>query len=226
MGELDVEKARVESLRKRLQESSQVREEAVSLAEWNRKMMEEEIRSKEATEAVLTTMSKEVSGLRKALAAAYGRNEELTQMTEAVKKYLEEARGHLDEEIASQEKIRLALGSVRGQLGMGPSSGDPLDLQVLEVGDRAKVRSSENHYSGCRSSPAVVLSHYVNVNLEALSQGFVEGSTAERLMELEGLVEPYVAVLAPLLESMNDPVPENEGTPGDAEEEEAGRDDE
>ncbi|RLM65505.1 uncharacterized protein C2845_PM16G02730 [Panicum miliaceum] len=72
--------------------------------------------------------------------------------------------------------------------------------QVISLKDRARGMARLALRHGMQQSFAIVRSHYENINLQVMSQGFEPGSDDTELDQIEEEVAPLAQVLAASME--------------------------
>ena len=82
------------------------------------------------------------------------------------------------------------------------SSGEPSSLasRALRLVDRVQEVLVSGLSFGIERTFALARSHYENINLGVVSQGFARGYTEEQLDEIEAEVTPFARILADALE--------------------------
>ena len=103
----------------------------------------------------------------------------------------------LEREVTGLNNLRLATRILVEELGMAPTDDvGQLVTQLIQGVDGAREGVKEVLLHGVRRALAVTCSHYSNITLDELSQGFPVGYTNAELDEIEGEVMPFARTLA------------------------------
>ena len=108
-------------------------------------------------------------------------------------KELEEAKASLQAEANDHEALSTAVGQVMSDLGMA-STQEVSSLAVRAVGitGRGRELAREAFHFGVHRSYAIARSHYENINLATMSEGY----TNAQLDGIEAAVAPLALTLA------------------------------
>ena len=71
-----------------------------------------------------------------------------------------------------------------------------LAVRVTQISDRAHALARKALYTSVHRTFAIVHSHYINIDLPVISEGFVPGYTDAELDEIEKEAAPLVQDLA------------------------------
>jgi len=103
----------------------------------------------------------------------------------------------LEREVNGLNNLRLATRILVEELGMAPTDDvGQLVTQLIQGVDGAREGVKEALLHGVQRALAVTCSHYSNITLDELSQGFPVGYTDAELDEIEGEVMPFARTLA------------------------------
>ena len=110
---------------------------------------------------------------------------------------LEETKGKFAQKAEEHDRLRLAVGTLREYFGVSaPTSAVELVQGVEGMPQRVHAMGVASLHYGVRQTLAIARSHYENINLNALSQGFPADYTDEELDGFEREVAPFAAALS------------------------------
>ena len=102
-----------------------------------------------------------------------------------------EGQGQLQSESDDHDTLRAAVGLVFDDLEVASVVGtSSLAVWVTQILDRARALAREALYIGVHLAFAIACSHYANINLPVISEGFVPGYTDAELDEIEKEAAP------------------------------------
>jgi hypothetical protein len=114
---------------------------------------------------------------------------------------LSEANAMLCKESSEHETLQAAVELVLNDFEMTSEPGtSSLAVQDVNVTDRMHGMAKQALHLGVQRSFAIVLSHYVNIDLQAMSQGFAPSYDDAKLDQIEEEVAPLAQVLAANME--------------------------
>ena len=109
--------------------------------------------------------------------------------------------GQLQPESDDHDALRAAVGLVFYDLGVTPAAEtSSLAVRVTQILDRARALAREALYTGVHRAFAIVRSHYINIDLPVINEGFAPGYTDAELDEIEAVVAPLSWDLADKME--------------------------
>jgi hypothetical protein len=114
---------------------------------------------------------------------------------------LGEANAMLRKESGKHDTLRTAVGLVLNDFEMTsePGMSSPV-VQVVNVMDWVHGMAKRALHLGVQWSFAITRSHYENIDLQAMSQGFMPGYDDAELDQIEEEVAPLTPVLATNME--------------------------
>lgn len=93
-------------------------------------------------------------------------------------KKLTEVSRSLETESSDHESLRSAVGLVMDDLGMTSAQGvSSLAVHAIGITDQARELMRDALHLGIRRTFVIVRSHYENIDLEAMSEGFAPDYT-------------------------------------------------
>jgi hypothetical protein len=108
-----------------------------------------------------------------------------------LEKKLSEANATLHKESSEHNTLRTAVGLVLNDFEVPSEPGtSSLAVQVANVTDRARGMAKRALHLGVQRSFAIARSHYKNIDLQAMSQGFTPGYDDTELVQIEEEVAP------------------------------------
>ena len=97
-----------------------------------------------------------------------------------------EVQGQLQSESDDHDTLRAAVGLVFDDLEVAPAVGtSSLAVRVTQILDRARALAREALYTSIHHAFAIARSHYINIDLTVISEGFVPGYADAKLDEIE-----------------------------------------
>ena len=112
-------------------------------------------------------------------------------------KELEEAKANVQAEASDHEALSATVGLVMSDLGMASTQEvSSLTVRVVGITGRARGLARDALRFGVHRSFAIARSHYENIDLATMSEGFVPGYTDAQLDEIEAAVAPLAQDLA------------------------------
>ena len=116
-------------------------------------------------------------------------------------KELEEVKANLQAEASDHEALSAAVGLVMSDLGMtSPPEVSSLATRAVGITSQARGLARDAFRFGGHRSFAIARSHYDNIDLEAMSEGFAPGYTDAQLDKIEVAVAPLAQDLAKRVE--------------------------
>ena len=107
----------------------------------------------------------------------------------------------LERELTSLDNLKIAARLVLDDLGMPPVDDTTLlGDQLIQAVDGAREGMQESLYLGVQRSFAIARSHYANIDLAELSQGFPMTYSEAKLDEIEADVAPFARTLVGKME--------------------------
>ena len=104
----------------------------------------------------------------------------------ALQRQLSEVQGQLQSESDDHDALCAAVRSVFDDLRVALSlEMSSLIVRVTQIPDQARALAREALYTGVHRTFAIVRSHYINIDLPVISEGFVPGYTEAELDEFE-----------------------------------------
>ena len=99
--------------------------------------------------------------------------------------------GQLQSESEDHDALRTAIGLVFDDLEVAPAMGTSSPIvQVTQILDQACALAREALYTGVHHVFAIARSHYTNIDLPVISEGFAPGYTDAELDEIEKEAAP------------------------------------
>ena len=100
-------------------------------------------------------------------------------------------RGQLQSESDNHDALRTAIGLVFDDIGVAPAAEtSSLVVRVSQILDRARALARKALYTGIHRTFAIAHSHYINIDLPVISEGFTPGYTDAELDEIEKEAAP------------------------------------
>ena len=94
--------------------------------------------------------------------------------------------GQLQSESDDHDTLRAAVGLVFNNLGVALAvEMSSLVVWVTQILDRVRALTREALYTGVHRMFAIARSHYINIDLSVISEGFVPGYTNTELDKIE-----------------------------------------
>ena len=82
--------------------------------------------------------------------------------------------------------MRTAIGLVFDDIGVAPATEtSSLAVRVTQIPDRARALARKALYTSIHRAFAITHSHYINIDLPVISEGFTPGYTDAELDEIE-----------------------------------------
>ena len=82
--------------------------------------------------------------------------------------------------------MRTAVGLVFDDIGVAPATEtSSLAVRVTQIPDRARALARKALYTSIHRAFAIAHSHYINIDLPVISEGFTPGYTDAELDEIE-----------------------------------------
>lgn len=159
------------------------------------------------------TKAREKAGLAEKLTQSHaavevlkGRVAALTEKLAAGAKELAELRCAYRQEVEEHDALRVAVGVVLSDLDIASEEGSSsLAPQVPHITARARGMASDALPRGVHRAFAIACSHYSNIALDLISEGFAPGYTDAELDEIEDEVAPLAQALTSRIEEEDDP---------------------
>ena len=105
---------------------------------------------------------------------------------EALQRQLSEVRGQLQSESDDHDALRTAIGLVFDDIGVTPTAEtSSLTVRVTQISDQARALARKALYTSVHRAFAITHSHYINIDLPVISEGFASGYTDVELDEIE-----------------------------------------
>lgn len=104
---------------------------------------------------------------------------------------LGELRQNFQRESDGNDLLRVTVGFVLDDLSAVRGEGTiSLATRMLQVTERVREMATEGLHIGVQCSSAIAHSHYEDINLDLMSEGFTPGYSAEELHQIEADVAP------------------------------------
>ena len=101
--------------------------------------------------------------------------------------------GQLQSENDNHDALCAVVGLVFDDLGVTPAmETSSLIVRVTQIPDRARALVRKALHSGAHQAFAITCSHYIDIDLPVISEGFAPGYTDAELDEIEKEVTPPV----------------------------------
>ena len=95
-------------------------------------------------------------------------------------------RGQLLSESDNHDTLRTTVGLVFDDIGVAPSAEtSSLAVRVTQIPDRARALARKALYTSVHRTFAIVHSHYINIDLPVISEGFAPSYTDAELDEIK-----------------------------------------
>ena len=119
----------------------------------------------------------------------------------ALQRQLSEMRGQLHSESDDHDALCVAVGLVFDDVGVAPVvETSSLTVWVTQIPDWVCALAREALHTGVHRTFAVAHSHYIDIDLPVISEGFTPGYTDAELDEIEKEAEPPARDLAEMFE--------------------------
>ena len=106
-------------------------------------------------------------------------------------------RGQLQSESDDHDALRTAVGLVFDDIGVAPAAEtSSLAVRVTQIPDRARALARKALYTSVHRAFAIAHSHYINIDLPVITEGFVPSNTDVELDEIEKEAAPPTQDLA------------------------------
>ena len=95
-------------------------------------------------------------------------------------------RGQLQSESDDHDALRTAIELVFDDIGVTPAAEmSSLVVRVTQIPDQARALARKALYNSVHRAFAIAHSHYINIDLPVISEGFTPGYTDAELDEIE-----------------------------------------
>ena len=122
-----------------------------------------------------------------------------------------EKEQELASERADHDALRVAVGLAMADLGMEGDQGvSSMAVRASGIPDHVRGQIQETRRSSIQRCFSIARSHYSNIDLEALSEGYAPGTTDEEVEELDAEVLELALALSLRIEDEDKQTPPGE----------------